>query len=80
MTQDERWLKQYKAYIGFLHKNKRRPSKYNPNDKDLVNWLKYNRKRMNKGLLPEKRKADFEKLLAEASKYQRVNQHAYINE
>lgn len=79
MTQDERWQEKYQTYLSYLRTNKRRPSKYRPEDRDLVNWLKHNRKLRNKGLLPDKRKGDLEALLAEAFKYQRVNQHAYLH-
>lgn len=66
------------AYMGYLKRNHRRPSKYKPRDMKLVNWLKHNRKLKNKGLLQDKRKEKFERLLDEAAKYQRRNQHQYI--
>jgi hypothetical protein len=79
MTQDQRWVKMWQMYMDFLHDNKRRPSKYYPEERDLVNWAKYNRKLVNKGELKECRRNRFDELVAEAGKYQRVNQHQYIN-
>jgi hypothetical protein len=79
MEHDRRWLYMWKKYMDFLFCNKRRPSKYIPEDKPLVNWLKYNRKLLNKGELPDYRKAKLDELLAEAKKFQRVNQHSYLN-
>lgn len=79
MTQDERWNKMWKAYMGYLERNRRRPSKYKPRDMKLVNWLKHNRKLVNKGTFPESRKEKFDILLAEAAKYQRKNQNVYVN-
>lgn len=79
MTQDDHWKEMWKAYMDFLAKNKRRPSKYNPENMKLVNWLKHNRKLRNKGILPDNRKDLFLELLAKAAKYQRVNQHSYVN-
>ena len=69
----------WQKYMDFLHNNKRRPSKYQPEERDLVNWAKHNRKLVNKGVLKADRKTRFDQLVAEAEKYQRVNQHQYVN-
>lgn len=79
MTQDDRWLSMWQKYMNFLHRNKRRPSKYRKTEMKLVNWAKNNRKLRNKGVFPEHRMEKYKELLAESEKYQRVNQHAYIN-
>ena len=79
MTQDQRWIMMWQKYMDFLHNNKRRPSKYQPEERDLVNWAKHNRKLVNKGVLKADRKTRFDQLVAEAEKYQRVNQHQYVN-
>lgn len=65
--------------MDFLHTRKRRPSKYKTQERSLVNWYKHNRKQENKGEMFEERKEWFHKLKKEAAKYQRVNQHAYVN-
>lgn len=78
MTRDEQWLQMWQQYMNFLHRNRRRPSKYYPEESKLVNWLKHNRKARNKGIFPSRREELFSKLLEEARKYQRTNQHAYI--
>ena len=31
----------WQQYMDFLHENKRRPSKYKPEERDLVNWAKH---------------------------------------
>lgn len=41
--------------MAYMKRNGRRPSKYKTRDMALVNWLKYNRKRRNKGMLDAKR-------------------------
>lgn len=79
MTHEQRWMMMWQMYMDFLHNNKRRPSKYQPEERDLVNWAKHNRKLVNKGELKDDRKARFDQLVAEAEKYQRVNQHQYVN-
>ena len=39
MTQDERWQKRYEEVVGFIEANKRNPSKYVAEDRDMLNWL-----------------------------------------
>ncbi len=75
MTQDEIWLAKYQEIMSFMEENHRRPSKYNPEEKDKVNWLKYQRKLLNAGKLKDDRVMMFEKLLELGEKYKRVNQH-----
>lgn len=79
MTQDERWLLMWQEYMDFLLKNKRRPSKYNDEERVLVNWMKHNRKVRNQDKMPPKRMEKFLELMAVATKYQRVNQHQYTD-
>lgn len=76
---DEKWDAKWQKYMDYMAQNKRRPSKYRGEDKPLVNWLKHNRKLQNKGLFPERRKEKFEKLLATAESYRRVNQYNYAS-
>lgn len=79
MTQDEHWQTMFDAYMKFMEDNKRCPSKYKAEERKLVNWLKYNRKMRNKGLLDEARLAKLSELFELSEKYRRVNQHAYLN-
>ena len=65
--------------MDFMRKNKRRPSKYKPEEHFLVNWAKHNRKLINKGQLQPSRMKKFMELKHEAEKYQRVNQYMYVN-
>lgn len=44
MTQDERWMKNYQEVMDFIKTNKRNPSKYEPEEKAMVNWQKQQRK------------------------------------
>ncbi len=76
---DEHWLEMWEAYMAYLQTNKRRPSKYHPEDMKLVNWLKYNRKMRNKGKLSEDRLKQLNELLKEAESFRRVNQHQYLH-
>ena len=74
MTQDERWMKNYQEVMDFIKTNKRNPSKYEPEEKAMVNWQKQQRKLINAGLLKQERVGVFNILLALAEKYKRVNQ------
>lgn len=49
MTQEERWLKNYHEVVAFIDGNKRRPSKYAPEERNAWNWLRHNQKLYNNG-------------------------------
>jgi len=75
MTQEDRWNKRYNEVKGFIEENKRNPSKHRIEEHDMLNWVKANRKVMNKGELKEPRFSKFSKLLELSNKYKRVNQY-----
>lgn len=74
MTQEERWQTRYDEVIAFIKKNQRNPSKYRIEEHDMLNWLKANRKVMNKGEMKEERVEKFKELLDKMDEYKRVNQ------
>ena len=74
MTQEERWLKQYEEVKGFIEANHRNPSRHRIEEHYMLNWLKANRKVMNKGEMKEERLEMFKKLLAKMEECKRVNQ------
>ena len=49
MTQDERWLTRYNEVVEFIEANHRNPSRHRIEEHDMLNWVKTNRKAMNKG-------------------------------
>jgi len=75
MTQDEKWLTRYKEVVDFIKVNHRNPSKYRIEEHDMLNWLKANRKVMNKGEMKFERVEKFNKLLALIEENKRVNQY-----
>lgn len=75
MTQDERWMIRYNEVVDFINANKRNPSKYVAEERNMVNFLKHTRKQMNQGLLKADRKPMFEKLLELMEQYKRKNQY-----
>ena len=76
MTQDERWMMRYNKLTEFIKTNKRRPSKYNPEERNAWNWLRHTQKQYGAGELKPERVEMFKKLLELAEQYKRVNQYA----
>ena len=74
MTQEERWMTRYKEVVSFIETNHRNPSKYVAEDRDMLNWLKANRKALNAGKMKPERVEKFRKLLELMEKYRRKNQ------
>ena len=77
MTQDERWNIRYQEVLSFIETNKRRPSKYTPEERNAWNWLRHAQKQYGSGELKAERVEMFEKLLALCEEYRRVNQYLY---
>ena len=75
MIQDELWLNKWQEAIDFLETNHRRPSKFVPEERDMRNWWKHNKKLMNAGTMKEDRVALFNQLLELGEKYRHVNQY-----
>jgi hypothetical protein len=75
MTQDERWKVNYENVMRFIKDNKRNPSKYNPEERPLVNWTKQQRKLVNAGTLKLERVEVFNLLLAKMEECKRKNQY-----
>ena len=74
MTQEERWNIRYQEVMTFIETNKRNPSKYAPEERNMYNYLKHTRKQMNQGLLKPERIEEFKKLQELMERYKHVNQ------
>lgn len=75
MTQEERWTIRYNEVKTFIETNKRNPSKYYPEEKLMVNFLKRGRKLINAGEMPEDRIGRFKELLELCEKNKHKNQY-----
>ena len=75
MTQEERWMTRYNEVVSFIETNHRNPSKYVPEEKLMVHFLKRGRKLMNAGELKEPRLWMFKELLLLCEKYKHLNQY-----
>ena len=75
MDQETRWMIRYNEVKTFIEANHRNPSKYYPEEKLMVHFLKRNRKLMNAGELAEPRLSMFKELLELRDEYKRKNQY-----
>ena len=75
MTQEERWEANWKMVMDFMEANKRRPSKYEPEERNSWNWLRHNQKMYSKGMLRPEREEKFRKLLEMTERYRHINQY-----
>lgn len=76
LTQDERWLTKYEEIKTFIETNKRNPSKHRIEEHLMLNFIKHNRKLMNKGEMKPERVERFSELLASIEEYKHKNQYA----
>lgn len=74
MDQETRWLTRYNEVKEFIEANHRNPSKYKPEEKLMVHFLKRGRKLINAGELQEPRLSLFKELMALCEEYRRKNQ------
>ena len=75
MDQETRWLRRYNEVKSFIEENHRNPSKYAPEEKLMVHFLKRGRKLMNANGLKEPRLGVFKELLKLSEKYRHKNQY-----
>ena len=76
MDQETRWLTRYNEVKEFIKREHRNPSKHRIEEHDMLNWLKANRKAMNKGEMKPERAEKFKELLALVEENKRKNQYA----
>lgn len=74
---EEQWNWMAEDIEAYLKHFQRRPSKYRVEDRDMHTWLKYNKKLLNQGRMPEEHIGRFRQLLELCEQYKRVNQYAY---
>ena len=75
MTQDERWQVRFEEVKSFIEANHRNPSRHRIEEHLMLNFVKHNRKLMNKGEMKEERIEAFNRLLSKMEEYKRVNQY-----
>ncbi len=75
MTQEERWLVRFQEVKNFIEVNHRNPSKHRIEEHLMLNFVKHNRKLLNKGEMKEERKSLFLELLELIEQNKRKNQY-----
>ena len=60
--------------MDFMESNKRRPSKFIPEERGMRNWWKHQQKLMNAGALKAERIEPFKRLLELIEENKRINQ------
>lgn len=75
MTQEERWKARYNEVKAFVENNKRRPSKYTPEERNAWNWLRHTQKQYGSGELKAERVEMFERLMELCEENRHVNQY-----
>ena len=74
-TREDLWNTRCDEIWQFIKKNHRGPSRHHPEEHQLLNWMKFNRKTLNKGKMPENRKIKFKKLTEYLHTYHSINQY-----
>lgn len=69
-------MTRYNEVKAFIEVKKRNPSKHRIEERDMLNWLKANRKTINAGKMKAERVEKFRKLLEMSEQYRRKNQYA----
>ncbi len=69
------WDLRYNEIWQFVETNHRCPSRHRINEHQLLNWMKYNRKIMNKDQMEKSKQDKFVKLLDFMHQFHNVNQY-----
>jgi hypothetical protein len=80
MKNDEKWQLRYNEVMTFMERHKRRPSKHKEEDLVMVDWIKYNKRRLAQGRMDEVRAEKFKRLLRLGESMTRMNQYGYIED
>ena len=75
MTQDEKWNARYNEVRDYIETNHRNPSRHFVENRNLLSWIKQQRKLMNAGTLKPERIEPFKRLLELIEENKRINQY-----
>ena len=75
MDQDTRWMTRYNEVKTFIETYKRNPSKHRIEEHLMLNFIKHNKKLLNKGEMKFERVEKFNELLVTIEEYKRKNQY-----
>ena len=75
MTQDEKWIARYNEVRDYIETNHKNPSRHFVENRNLLSWVKQQRKLMNAGTLKPERIEPFKRLLELIEENKRINQY-----
>ena len=75
MTQEEKWNLRFQEVKDFIETNHRNPSRHFVENRNLLSWIKQQRKLMNAGTLKPERIEPFKRLLELIEENKRINQY-----
>ena len=75
MTQEEKWNLRFQEVKDFIETNHRNPSRHFVENRNLLSWVKQQRKLFNAGALKPERLERFNQLLELIERYKRTNQY-----
>ncbi|MGN0070028.1 MAG: helicase associated domain-containing protein [Prevotella sp.] len=75
MNRTDTWNENYEQLWLFVSQNHRGPSRHRLEEHRMLNWLKFNRKKLNKNELSDERKQKLEQLQEYIRSFHRVNQY-----
>ena len=75
MTQDEKWNARYNEVRDYIETNHKNPSRHFVENRNLLSWVKQQRKLMNAGTLKPERIEPFKRLLELIEENKRINQY-----
>ena len=75
MKQNERRNLHYDQVMRFLVDNHRRTSKYRLEEYQMLNWMEYTKKAIDKGSYPSDRREKIKKLMETEERYKIMNQY-----
>lgn len=67
MIRDEKWLEHFDALKAYIAEHGHLPDKHKVENRGLLNWAKYQRKRINAGTMPANQQALFKQLMSSRS-------------
>lgn len=75
MNRTEAWNIKYKQVWDFVEKNHRAPSRHHIEEHQLLNWLKFNRKKIKAEKMEPEILEKFQKLADLIRSYHKINQY-----
>ena len=76
MKRQASWNTNYRKVWAFVEAHHRGPSRHHPEEHQMLNWMKFNRKKLNSDKLSTESKERFVMLMDFIHSFHRVNQYA----